>query len=116
MDPEILTKILDKRFAALETSIKFDIERQRNIIFKNKKQLEAAILTNTGALERASRRQGMGFVLHVVALAVIAWLVISLSTMRGEMIGLQKQVSFLENAASFMMGKNQRGAKAKPAR
>jgi hypothetical protein len=116
MDPEALLKMLDKRFTALETSIKFDIERQRTIIFKNKKQLEAAILTNKLALERTSRRQGLGWALHLTALAVIAWLAISLSTMRGEMIGLQKQVSFLENTASFLMGKNQRDAKAKPRR
>ncbi len=116
MDVEELTKVIDKRLVAFETSIKFDIERQRNLIFKNKKQLEAGIITNKRNLERAQKRQNLGWALHITALGLAAWLVISVTSMRAEMAGLKDQVSFLENAASFIMGKNQGEKKTKARR
>jgi len=113
MDPEELTKVIDKRLVAFETSMKFDIERQRNLIFKNKKLLEAGILTNKRNLVRAQKRQNLGWILHVTAIGLVAWLVISVTSMRAEIAGVKDQVSFLENAASFLMGKNQEAKKNK---
>lgn len=116
MDPEELTKVIDKRLVAFETSIKFDIERQRALIFKNKKQLEAAILTNKRTLARTRKQQNLGWILHVTALGLVAWLVISVTSMRAEMAGLKDQVNFLENAASFLMGEKQGAKNAKTKR
>jgi hypothetical protein len=83
------------------------------LIFKNKKQLEAAIITNKRTLDRAKKRQNLGWALHLAALGLVAWLVISVTSMRAEITGLKDQVSFLENAASFLMGKTQGEKKGK---
>ena len=90
-----------------------EFEAQREMMSS---QLEAAILTNKRTLARTRKQQNLGWILHVTALGLVAWLVISVTSMRAEVAGLKDQVNFLENAASFLMGEKQGAKNAKTKR